>query len=466
MSKPTTCLILLAAAAVVVAAASAAGSPLPIENAQATSAPMETSTTADQPPPAPETLDQAWDIALRANHDIRAGVETVSSAQQEIAVAKAGKSPKLVLHSGYTTFSNEPTVQSEFPFNVGGITQDIPFEYAFAQKNSLNYSAMGVLPLYNGGQTKAAVLAAETRFDAAQSDQQTQIANTKLAVAEAYLNVLRAQRGKQVASTYVANLEQHHRDVAGAHRQGLVARNDLLTADVLLADARQQLLQVENQQQLAAAAYNQLLARPLDQAVVLAEFRSEGQPPAGTLTTWLDQARERPELTALRHQIESTGAQAKGIAGAALPKVNLAAGYLYQQNDFLKDEGGFTMSLNMDWAVYDGGIARHQTNALRYRRTELERRREGMIEMIALQVRRSWLLFQEAQQRVVVTRGAIVQADENLAVARNNYREGLIRNTEVLDAETLHLKTQTNYTNAIYDAALAALQLRWAAGQL
>lgn len=94
------------------------------------------------------------------------------------------------------------------------------------------------------------------------------------------------------------------------------------------------------------------------------------------------------------------------------------------------------------------------------------RRRDGLLELIGLQVHRYWLMQQETRQRLAVTRSAIAQAEENLTATRNSYRQGMVRNAEVLDAEALQLKTQTNHTHATYDAVLAALQLRWAAGEL
>lgn len=49
----------------------------------------------------------------------------------------------------------------------------------------------------------------------------------------------------------------------------------------------------------------------------------------------------------------------------------------------------------------------------------------------------------------------IAQAAKNLKVSRNRYSSGLTTNTEVLDAETLRIKSQYNHANARYDRLLA-----------
>ncbi len=415
---------------------------------------------------AQETLAQAWDAALLVNHDILAATETVGAAREQVAAAEALRLPQVTVKSGYARFDVEPTIESEARLKIDAATQEVPFEYRLADQSALHYGALVSLPLYNGGQTQAAIEAARARALAATSDRATQIANTRIAVAEAYFNVLRAQRAQSVAHAHVASLERHQADIARIHGQGLVPRNDLLAAEVTLADARQQLLQVENQLQLAAAAYNQLLARPLEQPVLLAEVAAEPVV-SGAVDDWVQRAlRQRPELAALQQQIDSAAAQVRGAAGSRLPRVGLSTGYLYQDNGSLEQPGMFATSVDLVWSLYDGGGAEHLRRSLAHRQAELLRRRDGLLGLIGLQVRRYWLMQQETRRRLAVTQGAIAQAEENLTATRNSYREGLVRNAEVLDAEALQVKTQTNHTDATYDAALATLQLRWAAGEL
>ena len=86
--------------------------------------------------------------------------------------------------------------------------------------------------------------------------------------------------------------------------------------------------------------------------------------------------------------------------------------------------------------------------------------------IIALQVRKVWLDVLESRERAKVTKAALFQAEENLRVAKDRYREGLSTNTEVLDAETLRAKSHSNYDNAVYDFVLAILRLRRAVGNL
>jgi outer membrane protein len=76
------------------------------------------------------------------------------------------------------------------------------------------------------------------------------------------------------------------------------------------------------------------------------------------------------------------------------------------------------------------------------------------------------MLVSDSHARIDLAQVAVTQAQENLRVARDRYQSGVGTNTEVLDAETLRIKSQANHFNAIYDNVLAQQQLKRARGIL
>jgi outer membrane protein TolC len=96
----------------------------------------------------------------------------------------------------------------------------------------------------------------------------------------------------------------------------------------------------------------------------------------------------------------------------------------------------------------------------------LSEQRNDLASVIGLQVRQSWLDVQTTRKRIDVTQSAIAQAEENVRVVRDRYVNGLAPYTEVLDAETLRVNSETNNANAVYDAVFAGLRLKHAIGAL
>jgi outer membrane protein TolC len=404
-----------------------------------------------------ETLSQAWETALAKNYSIKAAQETVAATKEQLLAAKAVRLPGLSLKSGYTVRDKEPQLKA----TLGSSTIATPVENQY----SLSYQATASLPLYTGGRIASGIDAGTAMLKASEADQASVLLNLKMEVADAYVLILRAMRGLEVAKSHVTSLEAHERDVLALYNQGIVARNDRLAAQVSLADAKQQMIQIQNNLDLTQAAFNRLLQRPLGQKTALEELTLKNI--NETLPVLIQKAlNQRSELEALTKKIQALRHQATGIRGEDMPQIALVGGYGYQQNDYLVDESQWSIMLGLKWNLFDGGISNHKANSISRQANALQQQYHDFASIISLQVRQAWLDTQETQKRIQVTSKAITQAEENLKVSRNRYSSGLTTNTEVLDAETLRIKSQYNYANASYDRSLALLHLKRAIGEL
>ena len=177
--------------------------------------------------------------------------------------------------------------------------------------------------------------------------------------------------------------------------------------------------------------------------------------------------KNRPELASLAEQSRSIHAQAAAERASTRPQVSFLAANLYQNARFLPteaDSGAAAFVLN--WTLFDGGKSRHHAMALEERAASSISRQYDLAAGIKLQVRSAWLTCQENQRRIPLTRAAIVQAEENLRVARSRYLQQRGTNTEVLDAETARIQSYDNYYSALYDAIQADFELRRAVGDI
>lgn len=406
---------------------------------------------------AAESLQQAWDTALSVDRGLKASRESSAAAASLLEAAKSARLPNVALEAGYTALGETPAAKVDF----FGQSLQMPL----AQKDSAAYRAMATLPLYTGGRITRGIDAATAGLDAARLGEAADAQNLKLRVADAYVSVLRAGRMLKVTESHVTSLEAHARDVENLHAQGMVAKSDLLSVRVALADAHQRKLQVANGLDLARAAYNRLLGRPLDQSVSLDDLAPEATQAQFPVLT--ERALERrSELAALARQIEAMRHQAAAVRGETAPQVALSGGYGYQENRYQVHPGQWMVTLGAKWNLFDGGVAGHRANAVERQAAALTEQRDELASLVALQVRQTWLDVEETRKRLIVTQSAIAQAEENLLVARDRYANGLATHTEVLDAETLRTGSESNHANALFDAALAGLRLKRATGEL
>ncbi len=405
-----------------------------------------------------ETLDNAWAIALSVNERLQASELQTESARWEHSAAKALGRPKLNHATSYTALSDTPTFNATIP-GLGALSMP------FMQDEFAVSSTMVAMPLYTGGKIRHTVSAAASQVVAAEKEQVRTRLDVKLEVATAYLRVLRARRAVGVSEANVASLQMHVKVVGSMLRQQLVAKNDQLAAEVALADARQKALQMRNGVDIAGAAYNRLLGRPLTASAELEEVQMA--PLREDIETLTARALgTRPELSRLSAQVNALQCQAESTRASNQPQLGVLGGYTYIENEHMAPEGYGSVSFAVEWVPYDGGMARSRGNALLQKANAVSRLRADATTLIQLEVRKAWLDEQEARGRIDVTGKAIEQAEENLRVAQSRYRQGEGTNTEVLDAETLRTLTYNNYHNAVYDAILGVLRLQRAVGTL
>lgn len=403
-----------------------------------------------------ETLEEAWDSAINNNHQIKAAETDTSAAEQQLYSAEGQRLPELNVSTGYTQLSETPAAQTE----IGGQTA----RFNTSQPGSMNAQAIATLPIYTGGRISHNISAAEASLEAAQHNEITTLMNIKMQVAEAYITVLRAESIQQVMQSHVDSLKAHVEDVNNLFEQGMVARNDVLAANVELVNAQQQVVQADNRLDIAKASYNRLLDRNLAEEVKLVrQFPEMPREDLDGLST--NAMKQRSELVVLTRQIESLEQQARSVKSGILPQVAINGGYQYQENRYQAFESMWMVNADLRWKLFDGST-RHQSDAISRQAISLKEQRNDLTSMIGLEVRQAWLDCQETQKRIAVTSQAIEQADENLKVTTDSYQQGLSTNTDVLKAEDLRTTSHDNFNNANYDAALAILRLRRAIGVL
>ncbi len=405
---------------------------------------------------AAETLEQAFAEAVNKNQRIFAAKANSQAAEQQIFAAQGQRMPQFNVSGGYTQLSDTPTAQTE----VDGNSAQFPVSAA----GSANAQAIISLPVFTSGRISHSIEAAEAAALASQHDETTTILNIKLQVASAFIAIFRAEKSLEVAQSHVISLKAHAKDVYNLYEQGMVARNDLLAAEVELSNAEQSVLQQENRVQMAKANFNQLLNRDLTANVDLIEQFPEI--PQGDYAELSEQALlKRAELSGLAEQAHALEEQAASVKAGLWPQVNVSGGYQYTQNKYQTYEGMWMANATVQWQIYDGSTA-HRSDALNSQALAVSSQRNDLISAIQLQVRQAWLAIQETQKRVAVTQKATGQADENLKVSNERYQQGLAAHIEVLNAEDLRIRTYNNFNNARYDAVMANLNLRRALGIL
>ena len=253
-----------------------------------------------------------------------------------------------------------------------------------------------------------------------------------------------------------------------ARKAGSAVPSDLLSAQVQLAQAEEELLRAQNAVELAHAALNVAMGLQEDAPTTIAGNLSELRFDAGLLEERQSKALvARPDY--LQVQLGKQQAD-NGIHTARadfLPKVNLFSSWEADNQTFASRGGNnWAVGVTLNFNLFDGGAKAARLRESRARELQAQAIQSQMASAVRLQVREAYLNLGTAQKRLEVVRDAKSQAAESLRITQNRYEAGLATITELLRAETAKVAADKNSLNAIFDYRLSYAALELATGEL
>jgi outer membrane protein len=423
-----------------------------------------------QDAPATLTLPQAIEIALERSPLLKAGRHEVEAAGAGVDRARAGFLPKVDVSEGFAR-SDNPVFAFSSKLNQGRFTAS---DFAIATLNHPdpinNFRTAITLsqPLFAGGRTLTAYDRAKldhgaTRHRLERREQevifQTARSYYEVLLAEAELGVVRAALRAADANRELA------RDRFGV---GLVVESDVLSAEVRLAGLKEQEIVALNAVELAKASLNEVMGRPLDEAlevtpqVVERPPTNEGPDHLGLLALTA-----RPDYLGLGLEER---ARARGIDAARaelFPTVSATASYELNNLEVVtKGQDSWFLGLVFQWNLFNGFGDRARIAEARARLEETRAVRDGMSNRIRLEVKDAHLRLRAATERIGVARRAVAQAEDSLRIVKDRYDAGLTTIVNLLSTEAALTEARARLTRARYDRNVADAGLQLALGTI
>jgi len=248
----------------------------------------------------------------------------------------------------------------------------------------------------------------------------------------------------------------------------VVAKNDVLAADVLVANDEAALVTARNRVELSRSRLALAMGYPGDAAVSPAPgpipVPPEEVPPLGESLAAAEA--NRREIRAAEALLREGEARADAASAEFAPTFFGQGGYSYESNEFNPNPNVFSAMVGGKVNLYAGGADRAER---REALLSLDRSKEELAllrDRIALSVKRAHLAVLEAAGRSAAAEVAVARAEENLRIQEDRYREGLSISTEVLDAQTLLSRAKVDRENASFDLYEARFELLSARGEL
>lgn len=414
---------------------------------------------------APLTLEESIAIATRQSLGILSAQEGLTAAEALRAEAFTAFLPKFSTSYTYTLLNRDPHSYFQgFPPLVE------PGYMIVGTRDNYTWAFDVRQPLFAGGALRENYAFSRLGVDIADFETQARTRDTILRVKTAYFSLLKAERVLEVARQSENLLKAHLANTQGFYDVQMIARNDLLRADVELANGRKYALQAANAVEMAKSQFNIILRRPINTAVAVQDIMN-ALPPVPSLDACLAEAeRSRPEIKAADLKVRQSRSAVNIARSEYYPSLN-AVGHFQRYGDkpdvagtLYQDKESWYVSAAASWTFWEWGRTRNRVDAGKARANQMEYALADTRDQVRLEVKRSWLELKDAEGQVAVTVKAIAQADENFRISQERYKEQVGTATEVLDAQTLLTRARADHANALGDYQIGYASLERAMG--
>jgi outer membrane protein TolC len=298
-------------------------------------------------------------------------------------------------------------------------------------------------------------LAASRRTDAAQAATDTARAETAYSVASAYYGLVRARALVRIATEALEEARELFHNEDAREKRGAGIRADVLRAQAEVAQKELVLTQAESEVAIASARLTAILELdpgveliPADDSPLLVQLISDDV----TLAQLLAQAgAARPELRESASLIEAAQRDHEGTKwGPLVPSVvgGFATGQLGAT--FGQGEPSNDVGVSVGWKIGPGGlfdIPAINAAAARVRQSRLHE--EGLRVEISRQVVEARARSISAVREVAAARNGVTFAQEGLRLSKERYLKGAGIELEVLDAQRVLTRSQSDEVDAI-----------------
>lgn len=336
---------------------------------------------------------------------------------------------------------------------------------AVSPYNYFSNQVTASLPLYTGGKTENAIEQAKLSHKVSQLEIAATRQQLKLETSTGYYEVLQNQTLLEIAKQTVNDFSAHLQRVRQMYDTGVVPWRDVLQTKVRLANAENNLLQAQNDYDLAIYSLNKTMGLPLRSEITLTEPLIY-QEYASTLDDVTARGlAHRPEMAQQQANIRKEAAQIRIAKSGQRPKVTLTGTVAWDDEDFAG-------TANRDWTamlvtqlnVFDSGNAKAKIRQAQSGELAARKQAQQTQDDISLEISDAYLSMKEAEKRISTNRVAVEEAGVNFDIAQKSYSAGVNTNLDVMDAELALNQAKTNYTNSLFDYNISKARLDKAVG--
>ena len=398
----------------------------------------------------PWSLSDCINYALEHNLSVQQSELTVEQREVELNTAQNRRLP---------------TVSASASENLSfgrGLTADNT--YSNSNTTSTSFSLGGNVPVFQGFQITNGIKLSELNLAAATADLEKARDDIRVAVAQAYVQILYNQELLRVAREQAAHDEELLEQIKARLDVGKVSAAEVSAQQATLAQSRQSAIQAEGNLRIALLDLTQLLEFPSPEGFSI--VTPEVGDPSQTLlmrpeAIYEEAVAVKPAVEAAKLNVDYAELGIARAKGAYLPTLSLSGGLgsnYYTNSKFDSDSFGKQLKnnfsqyvgLSLNVPIFQGFSARNnvRTAELSYKGQQIQL--ESVKKALYKEIQQAYYNAVSAQARYAGSRETEESARLHYELTEEKYKVGKAGVADYNDARNNWLRAESEYIQARY----------------
>ncbi|QDO92679.1 TolC family protein [Formosa sediminum] len=407
----------------------------------------------------PLSIQEAVSLVLQQSDAAKLNDTKVNTSEHEVQVAKNLQYPDISIGGQYRYLTNvefSSDIQSDA---ISELAQgsEIPDVNEF----KIGYLDIS-MPLFAGFKIKNTIEASKNAHTATSYMAKNNKEKLALETIHLYLNLYKAEQSIALFEENLISAQQRVTDFKNMEENGLLARNDLLKAQ--LQESQVKISLEEAKKNKSILNYRLVTLLKLPQGTSLKTISEQ----FGITPETLDaDSIYRSDLEALKYQELATENQIKIAKSNYYPSIGLVGGYLAldMPNAFTLTNA-INIGVGISYDLSDIFKNKSEVEIAKSKAEELHYKIDQTTDQIKVEVENALQNYQLANKKLELYAQSEIQAIENYRIVKDKFENGLADTNDTLEADLEQLQAKINLAFAKADISQKYYELLTAQGQL
>ena len=405
------------------------------------------------------SLKDAISIATTKSNEATLSNMKVNTSKLEMETMKNNQYPSVKLSGQFLQLTNA-NINSNLNSGNSSTAKSDPLKVSQLFLGQANVS----MPIFNGFKLKNSILASENLYKAETFSATHTKEQLAIHVVELFAKLYQSQEMATLIAENLKSAQQRTKDFSAMVENGIMARNDLLKAQ--LQESNIQLSLESANKNVNVINYQMVTLLQLPEGTKI-EIDIETIKSDMAKNQNIAQNGQRSDLEAVNYQQKASEASIKIAQSSYYPSLSLVGGYIAFD---LKDVMSVTNAMNVGVGLsYDLASIFKNGKEVKLAKSKAEQTKTAvtiLTDKIKEETHEAQENYNLSLKQNEVYKQAVEQATENYRIVKDKYENSLSTTNDLLEADVEQLQTKINLALSQADIALKYYQLQFASGKL